>query len=170
MRVRIPNRLMLIALLCALGASPAAAQEWSWLNQLDGNDDGRVTWKEFRRGMPSYKELDLDRNGRFHRGGRFDRGSRMDRTGRFERRDGMDRTGRFERRDDRDSRGHGSVARFDRNRDGRVTRSEYDEYLWAEFRRYDRNGDGVIGRRELRGRDSGPLNRDRRPDDRDRWG
>lgn len=134
MRMSIPQRLLTAALLGALVASPAAAQERSWFDRLDANDDGRITWNEYRRGMQSFD-------------------NRTDRTGRFERESRTDQTGRFERRDDRD--------REERRRNGRGSRREYQKRLRAEFRWLDRNDDGVISRREAGIIASGRSERDR---------
>ncbi len=146
--MRSPLLPLLAAALFAAGAAPATAQQRWDFDRLDRNRDGRVTWSEYRRGAPSWEGLGLDRNGRLEQ-----RSSRTDQTGRFERRDdrrGDRRDGRGENRGEdrgRDTR-NSLAARHDLNRDGRVTRSEYQRALRAEFRRLDRNRDGAITRRE----------------------
>lgn len=159
MRVSIPKSLLITALLGAFAGGPAAAQERSWFDRFDANDDGRITWSEYGRGMDNLHDRRSGGDGRYGRDSRFERSARMDKTGRFERRD--DRS--------RDSRPRDSADRYDRGRDGQGSRSDYENYLRAEFKWLDRNDDGVLTRREVRNNAPGEFERDRRSNGRDRW-
>ena len=53
------------------------------------------------------------------------------------------------------------MIRYDLDRDGRVTRAEYEEVLRAEFRWLDRNDDRVITWREAGSSGSGRSDRKR---------
>lgn len=164
--------LIAVATVTMLAAAPAAAQDLRDFDRLDRNRDGRISWQEFRRGVLPYRELGLDRQGRYVRGGRGSGAdARTDATGRFERRTpggAADRSGRLEPRDARDRRrGDPRLAWplewYDLNRDGRITQGEYNQFVRMQFNRYDRNNDGHITRREFAEMARGQPGRGPRP-------
>lgn len=122
------------------------------MKRIDPNGDGKITEAEFlARAKARFKRLDANKDGALspeevgrgfaRRGGR---GMRH-RMRRHHMRHGGHRFGR---------RGFGKgrmFRRFDANRDGKVTKAEFDAVGTFMFLRRDLNGDGVIERAEARG-------------------
>lgn len=86
-----------------------------------------MTWSEYRRTQSDFQDRDLDGDGR------------------IERIEGRGRSGT------RGTGGWSQVAAYDRNRDGVVTRAEYERHLRTQFDRFDGSGDGVLTLREVGG-------------------
>jgi Ca2+-binding EF-hand superfamily protein len=123
------------------------------MKRIDPNGDGKITEAEFlARAKARFKRLDANKDGALspeevgrgfaRRGG--SRGMRH-RMRRHHMRHGGKRFGRG-------GFGKGRMfRRFDANRDGKVTKAEFDAVGTFMFLRRDLNGDGVIERAEARG-------------------
>ncbi|HEX6041595.1 hypothetical protein [Longimicrobium sp.] len=110
MRAIVRNLVFAAAVAAGFSATPAAAQNAFWFNHADRNQDGQVTRREYERSQESYDALRMFPSSI---------NSRL-------------------------------VAwRNDFNHDGRLTRMEYDQSLRWTFNRYDRDRDGVLTRADF---------------------
>lgn len=127
MKGRMRIGMLAAAVAAVVGAAPAAAAAPSWFERADRNDDRRVTWSEYRRTQSDFQDHDLDGDGRIER---------------------LEGRGRSQARG---ASSWSQVAAGDQNRDGVVTRAEYEGQLRSQFDRFDRNGDGVLTLYEVGG-------------------
>lgn len=138
---------------------PDANVAESAYDQYDVNNNGMLERREWPRvAEVSFDRADVDRNGEVtfpeymspppvgYRDGRPDRGGRYDRDGRSDRDGYYDRDGRYDR--DGVARDRAHFASLDRNRDGWVSLSEFDEGR-STFYRLDRNRDHRLSPDEL---------------------
>lgn len=142
-------RTLTLGLIAGLMAMDAAAQTAQRRNmrfaEMDGNNDGVVTRKEWRGSARSFEVHDWNQDGVLS-GNEVRPGARRQRQGDPEGFDSSEREYTF---DDWTARG---FTALDHNRDGRIAREEWHFDL-ESFRRADHNRDGVLSRVEFIGGD-----------------
>ena len=134
----------------------AQAKAATMFQKMDANSDGQLNEADREaRHAAHFAELDADSNGAISReefaARRAKDGERMRGSGRDQAQRSADGEGRMSRdgkRGQRGKGGHGGGMRMaqmaDTNKDGTVTRAEFDSAVAGHFRQMDSDGDGSV--------------------------
>ncbi|MDP7036057.1 MAG: EF-hand domain-containing protein [Planctomycetota bacterium] len=125
--------------------------------KFDTNRDGKIDSDEYPGNSDSFKRLDRDGDGVITKGDMSNDSEAREKPSRNRERSARrDESAGREGRGKRDQRGGNRlvemwIKRFDLDRDGSVSRQEFEEASQKQFKILDEDGDGVVEREEVQG-------------------